>query len=561
MLNKESYLKNLDILDSIMKRNSLDKVIGEKIDVTRKNINEYITRILLIGEFSAGKSAFINKLIDRDDLLKVAQAPETSIATEIMYDENEYVECITMDNDIKKISFSEAYDLNANDYRYLIYHVKSSYLEKISDVILVDMPGLNSNIENHNKAIAQYISKGSGYILLVGCDNGTLRNETKQFIREIRQYNQGLTCFVSKSDLKLPEDVDEVKLQIEQEINNLFDDVVNVETISILEDYDKFESKATKAIKSFNLQQLFVNRFDGAMKEIVDLEKYSLQTLLSAMELNSDEIDNRIMECEKNKKELEKKLNAELKDLDYNYNHKVIFEIEMDLKNALHGQVDNLTDAILMGKDAFSSLINSIIRPVIINSTQKHITKSFEDLIENIDISFTDSKFENHASAIQKILEDWKENRNSDKLDKGVLLKTGISMENQLKYKGITSALAIATTVINPVVELIIVFLPEILEALSAIYKMFKRDDLRDKVEFIIIPQIIEKIMPEIVKVVEEQKEILIDNLKEKFNEAINAEVTALENAKQDKQSIIDNYEISKKEKNDDLQLLETINF
>ena len=81
------------------------------------------------------------------------------------------------------------------------------------------------------------------------------------------------------------------------------------------------------------------------------------------------------------------------------------------------------------------------------------------------------------------------------------------------------------------------------------------------KVEFIIIPQIIEKIMPEIVKVVEEQKEILIDNLKEKFNEAINAEVTALENAKQDKQSIIDNYEISKKEKNDDLQLLETINF
>ena len=70
MLNKESYLKNLDILDSIMKRNSLDKVIGEKIDVTRKNINEYITRILLIGEFSAGKSAFINKLIDRDDLLK-----------------------------------------------------------------------------------------------------------------------------------------------------------------------------------------------------------------------------------------------------------------------------------------------------------------------------------------------------------------------------------------------------------------------------------------------------------------------------------------------------------
>lgn len=556
MLSKEICASKLDILESLMKKYSMEKVVLENINNLKTEIDEYATRILMIGEFSSGKSAFLNKLLNKDELFKVDQAPETAIASEIVYDKEEFVECVDLKNNISKVNFEEAKNLNASNYKYLIYHVNSPYLQKISEVILVDMPGLNSNIENHNKAIAQYINKGSGYILLVSCDNGTLRNETKLFIKEITQYNQGLTCFISKADLRMPEEVNAVVSEVQTQINEIYNDQVDVNSISILDSYDDFEKKATSAIKNFEPKKLFTNRFAGEINKIIDLEKFTLEKSIKAMDLDVSDIDKEIFETEKRKKKLEEKLTKELNNLDYKYETEVLYSIEADIKSALLNQSENITDAVLMSKDAFSSLINSIIRPVIVNSTQKHISQSFEDLIEQLDVSFKDIKFENYAPALQAVLEDWKKTNVMPNMTRPVLRP-----EDKLKYMGLSSAIAITTSIVNPVIELIIVFLPTILEGLSYIYKQFMRDEIKEKVEKIVIPQIVDKLLPELRKVVLEQKDIVAAKLREDFENAIYTEISALENAKRKKETSVENYDKEKNDKMCDLKKLNELYF
>ena len=160
----------------------LEDAFSNEIEKLRDAIDEYAFRILMIGGFSAGKSAFLNTLLSRETLLKEDQAPETTIATELVHDEAEFIEAVNAKGEKTRFLIKEGDSLSPKDWRYLIYHVNSPFLKTHPNVILVDMPGLDSNISNHNMAIAQYISKGSAYILLVSCEDGTLKESTSDFL-------------------------------------------------------------------------------------------------------------------------------------------------------------------------------------------------------------------------------------------------------------------------------------------------------------------------------------------------------------------------------------------
>lgn len=46
-------------------------------------------KLLVVGHFSAGKSALLNALLQRPAFLKEAQQPQTALATELVYDTTE----------------------------------------------------------------------------------------------------------------------------------------------------------------------------------------------------------------------------------------------------------------------------------------------------------------------------------------------------------------------------------------------------------------------------------------------------------------------------------------
>ena len=104
MVQKNLYIEKIRGVSEILKKYSDDELTKDASTV-EKNISDWAFRVVLIGGFSAGKSAFLNKLLDRE-LLAEAQGPQTSLATEISWAATDFCEAVSSDGSIRKISVS-----------------------------------------------------------------------------------------------------------------------------------------------------------------------------------------------------------------------------------------------------------------------------------------------------------------------------------------------------------------------------------------------------------------------------------------------------------------------
>ena len=251
-MKKEALISALSTVQEKSRKYELD-TLSEKISEILKEIGDYKLKVLFVGGFSAGKSALINTLMGRD-LLKEGQRPETAIAGEIIFDYDEYIEAVS-DNGNDRFEFADKDYIDKNKYSYLIWHVNCPEIKKLDDRTIVDMPGFNSGISDHNKAILQYAEQGSAYILVIDCEEGTIKQNMSSFIKKIKNYDSNMAIVVSKTDIKSPEDVEKIKSHVAENAQMLFYDNVNIITASKF-DADVTREKLFGLIKSFDNEDI-----------------------------------------------------------------------------------------------------------------------------------------------------------------------------------------------------------------------------------------------------------------------------------------------------------------
>lgn len=553
MVNKTGYLQKLDGILDMMKKCQLEDAVSNEIEKLRGAIDEYAFRILMIGGFSAGKSAFLNTLLSRETLLKEDQAPETTIATELVYDEAEFIEAVNAKGEKARFLLKEGDSLSPKDWRYLIYHVKSPFLKTHPNVTLVDMPGLDSNISNHNMAIAQYISKGSAYILLVSCEDGTLKESTRDFLWEVTQYPQSITCFVSKSDLKVDRETAEVVETIRSEIAVAYGRSVPVCNISVFD--EDFVKKAQDVIEAFDAQALFEEKYRNAINAVISTGQAALSTSADAMSLDLQTINQNISACTKNRDNLKRKLVQEKAELERKYDRQVIPAVLEDVENALLGQTGRLTQALTVSGEAFNACVNSILRPILVNSTQQHIVSSFNEYIEHLDL--TNLMGEDNEAVRQSIADGLELVRSYALTVQENVRKAELRKGRGRSYELITGAIAIATDFVAPIIELAIVFLPLIFEVVAGINQKAQYEDLEQKVRNVVIPEIVSKLQPQITAAIQEMRDAMLEALQANLEETLSAQEMALQQALEKRQHATDDFNAMQDEYRQAIKLLE----
>ena len=196
-----------------------------------------------------------------------------------------------------------------------------------------------------------------------------------------------------------------------------------------------------------------------------------------------------------------------------------------DAHNALQSNVDDLANSLKGGEKNFSMMVNNILRPVLLESTRQYVEQSFEQFIAGIDFSGMDidsslqgigvnalEKYQQANNKIQEIVE------NGDKFN--------------VVYKTLTTTLAVVTSTIAPWLELIIIFLPDIFKLFG---KRNQEEKMRNKVDAI-IPQIVEKLRPEIQKSLMEMQEEMVQQAEREIGSLIDNEVEALKTARESKE-------------------------
>lgn len=549
MINTQEYMHTLKDIDEIAKRYNISDSIFSKIDICKMDIKTFSLKVLFVGKFNAGKSALVNSVLNRD-LLVEKQAPETAIATEIVFDKNEYVELFNINGELETCALDEISQYNPINYTHFRYHLNNEYIEKHPNHTIVDMPGFNSTIERHNKAIMQYAGQGNAYTLVVDCEEGEIKSTALDFIREIKQYDNSLAVVVSKSDKKPESQIIDIMQKIENTAKDTFNKDLTVVSTSKFD--DDIKEKMEMILNSFDSQDLFEQKFKPAINEIANLCRVALESIVRSYDFDDSEIEREINSRKKSKKKLLKQLVKECKRLSEMMDNNVKQSIMDDVRSALSVNSVLLASSLENGGEAFTRAVNNILRPVLISSTQKYTEESFSEFVENIDLTPVFSENNSKELAL-KITDSY--NITTSKINQ--LASKGSKVNGT--YKTIMSALAITTSVVAPWIELVVLFLPEIFKLFGALDKSSQLSSIKLKVENEIIPQIVSKMEGEIGASLKDLEAEMIQDIEIKINELIDVETEALNRALEMKATKRVEYEEFKNNIDDDLKKVQIL--
>jgi len=463
------YISKLDseIAITSLTESSVQKFqFKESIEVIEKK--ELIVPV--IGAFSAGKSSLLNSFLGEKKLPEKI-TPETALATEIRYSEHEYIEAVLIGDVIEEFSISDIDNIKkrANEFKYLKMHLNNDRLKKIEPLILVDMPGFESPLDLHNQAIMEYINRGVHYVVLTSVEDGSLTKSMIRQLENIQEYRRDFSFFLSKTNLKPKDEVEEIKQKVQEQLEDYFD---NTNEIGLVD--DKGGESLARILSQIDPEKLFENLFIENLKDNFFSIKETINTNISALSKSQEQNNEIIKKLQKSLSEITRKKErlieeAKGKYLDANINS-IIEAVGRDLSD----NIDEIVSAgISGGSSALSSTILDIAKSSLISNVQGSMSNINSDIVDEFATELSDL---NNTMSGFTLSENWLENITSttkkmfDSASNGLnnLLETrkGNSKGKDATYKAITTVLAVSTTVLAPILELVIIFLPDILSVI-----------------------------------------------------------------------------------------------
>lgn len=153
---------------------------------------EEIFLLVVVGEFNAGKSAFINALLGQK-LLKEGVTPTTT--------------------QINLLHYGEVQDRQVSNANLHILTLPAPLLHEIS---IVDTPGTNAVIREHEQITSEFVPRSDLVLFITSSDRPFTESENA-FLRQIRDWGKKVVIVINKIDI----------LQNEEDINQVIEFVAD----------------------------------------------------------------------------------------------------------------------------------------------------------------------------------------------------------------------------------------------------------------------------------------------------------------------------------------------
>lgn len=547
MIDKSKNEERLLVLKEIAEKYNLIDII-DKLNCFEILNRDYCAHILVVGSFSAGKSALLNKYIGKS-VLEESQAPETAFATELKFSENERLVAEYIDGTkIENLDFN-VLKSDADKISNLICYVNSENIKLHPDYIMVDTPGFDSGVERHNKALIKYIPQGTAYILVIDSDKGTLSESTLNFLKEVNCYSNDIGIIINKCDKKIPTEVEKVKNHIKNMLlaHTRFDYPIITTSIH---DLDILE-KLNELVESFDVNYLYDKNVTSELVYIKELIEDSLVIIQDNESCDLSELDNEINLREKAKTELINSIDSKKAKIKSEIRGNMKNKIISLVRNGLTNQADYLATGALISAESLQQRVIEIVRPILITEVEEYSEVAIDAFVNKLEVSLLKSFDEeldleqiikSVYEKIKGIIDSGKfniSNRSIFELDSN---KKFNSMSAKL-YKTISTAIAISTNVLAPIIELLIVFLPDLVNLFKSIVSDSREEKAKKIILNEIIPQIIAKLHNELDVPLQDVEEAAINGVVLTIQELIDTENNALAILKSKKQEKIDSYD------------------
>ncbi|MBD5386928.1 hypothetical protein HDR70_03460 [bacterium] len=294
----------------------LKKLILQKFDewssVKRKSWLDKKTTIAFVGEFSAGKTSIVNRILSQDDpnipKLPVSSKATTAIPTYIAGGPSETYSFVTPDDQLKDINeeifkkvSKEVLDEVKGVSSLIKYFVMTYKNPNLQGLSVLDTPGFNSNDAEDKERTIEVINECDALFWVFDVNAGTVNRSSIALIKE--KLNKPLFVVINKIDTKPKSEVDKVESLIRK---TLTDAGLKVEK------FIRFSSKAPLGDIMTPIHSVSRDKTRDSFVEDIDED---LKDLLNHISNGVKEFENNLNDCEKKVLGITDKFNNGMNDL------------------------------------------------------------------------------------------------------------------------------------------------------------------------------------------------------------------------------------------------------
>ena len=222
--------------------------------------------VLVMGEFNSGKSTFVNALIG-EKVAPMGVTPTTATINILKYGERRGARVVWRDDREQSLPWDDVAaflgGLGRTEARQIRLVELMYPSEELLRVNVVDTPGLNSMIDEHEETAREYMTQADAVIWLFSAGQAGKQTE-QQALELLRLHRLKTVGVLNKIDRLSPEELAQVRGHLQREFADLVEEVVPVAARPALEalsagdtDSEPLRASGFPALRTFLEQHLF----------------------------------------------------------------------------------------------------------------------------------------------------------------------------------------------------------------------------------------------------------------------------------------------------------------
>lgn len=532
---QEIYLSYLDAVKQLIVDTPLS---ADALEELSQDVQKTELLIPIIGAFSAGKSSLINSLLG-EDILGVGLSPETELATEIRYSSDPHLLALRADGNSEKLEISELKLMKsrASEFTHLQLYLDNQALKLFPSLVLVDMPGFGSSLANHNKAISYYLPRGAHFVVVTSVEDGNITQSMLRQLDDLQTYGRNFTFLLNKVNLKSEKDAQDVADLVNEQIQGNFS---SAPVTMVGNDGGERLKEALIALQPEKIMQTI---FEDRLKDFTHLLLSQINLSTNALKKDRAENEHALSDLTKAIRQIECRRDDALDDLrDNQLDHMVDHCLKVVGRELDNAEAELVNAGLSGNQESFSRIVSEIVRSSMSRSVKDQMDIISRSIVDDFaqaigDLGKNIGQVDNEQNWLGEL---------TDRLNRG-LQKTGETLGHwsgslaerntqelerlkkekdwkegqplpRVSYQALTTVLAVTTSIVNPVIELAIIFLPTIL---SYINEGRQRDALRQKIINETIPSVKRELRDRLPSLLNEQMSILIEQVSGEFEREI----------------------------------------
>lgn len=528
MNSKKQFLDYIGEVKNII---SPLEISDNKLSEIQGNITGAELIVPVVGGFSAGKSTLLNSFLG-NEILPTAVTPETALATELRYSDSNYIEAVTASGTVEHHQLADFARLkdNAQNFKNLRVYLNNENLKAIQPLVLVDMPGFDAPIENHNQAILNYLERGVFFVFLTSVEDGNITLSMKREIDNLQQIGKGFAFCISKTNLRAPDDVKAVQQKIAEQLEDDFDYTGQIALL----DMDG-GNNLKNILTAVNPDELFKLLFIDELRENYTGLIQSINVKISTFKSNRKEIEETLSALQNSLQGIEAKKQSAINDVEQRYSRDSVSVINQAVTSAILQQKMRLVDLAINNQGAFERELNDITKNALLSAVQTRFRAISQDLIEEMGNGINAQLATLPDGGLAGIAMDVLANGGADAF--GKVVNTALKSISKSIIGNMTSAtLKALLSGVFGIVGAVLLFLPEII---SLFTKGEKERRQREQVEQAIInnviPQIQQKLNTVLPDLMNQNITALINQVSKQFEEQLQQKRNEIEAAEAEK--------------------------